>query len=150
MLVHEFIARWGHVRAGLLSTIEKFSEEELSYVPVQGGYSVAQLILHIAQEEAGEICYAITRELAEWPPVFPPEQYSSIESLITVLDEVHEHTESFLRTLKDADLGREIITPWDEQYILGDMLWHVLEHEIHHRGELSLTLGLLGHEGLDA
>ncbi|MCE5207568.1 MAG: DinB family protein [Chloroflexi bacterium] len=30
------------------------------------------------------------------------------------------------------------------------MLRHTLEHEIHHRGELSLTLGLLGHKGLDA
>jgi uncharacterized damage-inducible protein DinB len=30
------------------------------------------------------------------------------------------------------------------------MLWHVVEHEIHHRGELSLILGLLGREGLDA
>jgi uncharacterized damage-inducible protein DinB len=30
------------------------------------------------------------------------------------------------------------------------MVWHVMEHEIHHRGELSLLLGMLGHEGLDA
>jgi len=30
------------------------------------------------------------------------------------------------------------------------MLWHTIEHEIHHRGELSLTLGLLGRAGLDA
>ena len=27
---------------------------------------------------------------------------------------------------------------------------HVLEHELHHRGELSLCLGLLGKPGLDA
>jgi len=32
---------------------------------------------------------------------------------------------------------------------LGWIIWHVLEHEIHHRGELSLILGLLGREGLD-
>jgi len=30
------------------------------------------------------------------------------------------------------------------------MLMHTLEHEIHHRGELSLILGLLGRKGLDA
>jgi uncharacterized damage-inducible protein DinB len=29
------------------------------------------------------------------------------------------------------------------------VIWHVLEHEIHHRGELSLIHGLLGREGLD-
>jgi uncharacterized damage-inducible protein DinB len=31
-----------------------------------------------------------------------------------------------------------------------EMLGHILEHEIHHRGELSLILGLLGREGLNA
>jgi uncharacterized damage-inducible protein DinB len=30
------------------------------------------------------------------------------------------------------------------------MILHVIEHEIHHRGELSLKLGLLDREGLDA
>ncbi len=29
------------------------------------------------------------------------------------------------------------------------IFWHVLEHEIHHRGELSLILGFLGKQGLD-
>jgi uncharacterized damage-inducible protein DinB len=30
------------------------------------------------------------------------------------------------------------------------MIGHLIEHEIHHRGELSLILGLLGREGLNA
>jgi uncharacterized damage-inducible protein DinB len=28
------------------------------------------------------------------------------------------------------------------------MIWHVLEHEMHHGGELSLALGGLGLEGV--
>lgn len=59
-------------------------------------------------------------------------------------------TESYLRTLQDADLEREVVTPWYKRYTLSAMCWHVLEHEIHHRGELSFILGLLGHEGLNA
>ena len=30
------------------------------------------------------------------------------------------------------------------------MIEHMIDHEIHHRGELSLILGLLGREGLNA
>jgi uncharacterized damage-inducible protein DinB len=30
------------------------------------------------------------------------------------------------------------------------MISHLLEHEIHHRSELSLILGMLGTDGLDA
>ena len=40
-------------------------------------------------------------------------------------------------------------TPEGEVFTLRWIIWHVLEHEIHHRGELSLALGLLGREGLD-
>jgi len=150
MTVNELIARWEGVRAGLLATIETFSAQELDYVAVQKGYSVAQLILHIAHEEEGEIRYGVTRELTEWPPEFAPSQYLSLEALIRILTEVHQRTENYLRTLQDADLEREVLTPWGKSYTLSDLFWHVLEHEIHHRGELSLVLGLLGHEGLNA
>ncbi len=69
---------------------------------------------------------------------------------LSPMTEGNQRSESYLRTLNDADLDREIVTPWDQKYTLADMLWHLLEHEIHHRAELSLMLGLLGHEGLNA
>jgi uncharacterized damage-inducible protein DinB len=41
------------------------------------------------------------------------------------------------------------LSHWGEPIPLRWIIWHVLEHEVHHRGELSLILGLLGKEGLD-
>jgi uncharacterized damage-inducible protein DinB len=52
--------------------------------------------------------------------------------------------------MDERELGRRIELPWGGHTSLGWVVWHVLEHEIHHRGELSLILGLLGREGLDA
>lgn len=51
MTPQELIDRWRQVRAGLITTVGKFSEDELDYVAVQGGYSVATLVLHIAHED---------------------------------------------------------------------------------------------------
>jgi len=114
MTVNELITRWELVRSGLLSTIEKFSEKELDYVPVQNGYSVAQLILHIAHEEEGEIRYGITLELPGWPTEFSHTQYPSLMDLVSILTEVHQRTESYLRTLHDTDLEQKNVTPWDK------------------------------------
>ena len=150
MTIDELLVRWAAVRAGLLATAGKFTEADLDYVPVAGGNSVAQLLLHIAHEEEGEIRYGITRELAEWPPAFTHTEYPILERILAALEDTHGRTERWLRTLTDADLERTISAPWGQEYRLADMLWHVLEHEIHHRGELSLILGLLGREGLDA
>lgn len=131
-------------------TLRKFSDDELAYVPFPNAYSAGKLMLHIAHEEEIEVRYGITRELSEIPPVFSLVEYAAVGAMERVLTETHARTEKFLRSLDDAAMEREIETPWGARAPLSDMLWHVLEHEIHHRGELSLMLGLLGKQGLDA
>ena len=68
MDVTKIVQFWNQIRQGLVETIEKFSNEDLDYVVYENGYSVRQIILHIAQEEYGEIQYGITREIDEFPP----------------------------------------------------------------------------------
>jgi len=45
--------------------------------------------------------------------------------------------------------AKELFGHWGAQVSLGWIVWHVLEHEIHHRGEVFLMLGLLGIEAPD-
>jgi uncharacterized damage-inducible protein DinB len=141
---------WSGVRVGLIDTIEKFSEEDLSYISFESGYSVGQIILHIAQEEYGEIQYGLTREIDEFPPAFADEKYQTLASIKTLLARVHGDTIKFLDTLNDDDLEKDFEAQWGEIKPLIDFIVHVVEHEIHHRGELSLIHGLLGRDGFDA
>ena len=150
MKVTKIVQIWNQIRKGLIDTIEKFTDEELTYVTYGNGYSVRQIILHIAQEEYGEIQYGITREIDEFPPPYQEDSYPTLESIKALLASVHIETFGYLESIKDVDLEKEIMAQWGETYPLVDMIWHVMEHEIHHRGELSLILGLLGREGLDA
>lgn len=150
MKVTRIIQFWNQIRKGLIDTIEKFTAEELDYVAYDKGYSVRQIVLHIAQEEYGEIQYGITCEIDVFPPQYPEDAYPTIESMKALLASVHDETYTYLESLGDEDLEGEIEAGWGGTYPLIDMIWHVMEHEIHHRGELSLILGLLGREGLDA
>ena len=150
MKLSQLISYWGQIREGLLATIDKFTDRELAHVPFEGSYSVGQIMLHIAQEEDGEIRYGITGELNAFPPEYEPEEYPTIESIKSLLTEVHNRTEEYLQGLEERDLDREHEAPRGRTYRLSSMIWHVIEHEIHHRGELSLILGMLGREGLDA
>ena len=144
------LSKWSQIRAGLLATTDKFSDEELTYRPVTRGYTVAETMLHIANEEEGEVRYGITGELPEFPPAFDAGRYCDKPAIIGVLSEIHARTVAYLQGLSDRDLDANIQTPWGETHAQIELLWHVLEHEIHHRGELSLILGLLGRDGLDA
>lgn len=150
MDVTKIVQFWNQIRQDLVDTIEKFYNENLNYVMYENGYSVRQIILHIAQEEYGEIQYGITREIDEFPPPYEEGSYPTIEAVKTLLAGVHKTTLGYIESLTDEDLEKEIQAQWGKTYPLIDMVWHVMEHKIHHRGELSLILGLFGREGLDA
>jgi uncharacterized damage-inducible protein DinB len=146
----KLIQIWKQLRVGLLDTIAKFNKEDLDFVPFEGSYSVREIILHIAQEEDGEIQYGLTRKLDEFPAHFPVAEYLTVESLTALLTKVHDETIGYLRSLDHDTLAGEYDAQWGERKPLIDFFLHVMEHEIHHRGELSLILGLLGRVGLDA
>lgn len=149
-MVELFISEWGRVREGLLTTIDAFEDGDLGYRAYDGAWPVGQLMLHIAHEERGEVQFGITRALDAWPDEYALAEYPTVEAIKTLLVEVHAQTETYLQTLGDADLSGVVETPWGATYTLAAMIWHVVEHEIHHRGELSLILGTLGRDGLNA
>jgi uncharacterized damage-inducible protein DinB len=148
-MIDVLIGNWNRVRAGLLATAIRFTDEDLAFRPAPRGYSIAETLLHIANEEDGEVRYGITRELADFPAPFEASRFPTKAAVLSALAQLHDRTLTYLATLTDADLDGIIETPWGLRRRL-DLLFHVVEHEIHHRGELSLMLGLLAREGLDA
>jgi uncharacterized damage-inducible protein DinB len=137
------LARWQNVRAGLIETMDKFQADELDFKPYPASRSVRQMMLHIAHEEYGEFAHGIAQTLNEFPSEYNSEDYSSKDDIKALLESVHRQT-------ADSDLSRAIQTPWGATYKLIEMVDHIIEHEVHHRAELSLILGLLGREGFDA
>lgn len=139
---------WVQVRSDLMSTIDRFNPDELTFAPFKGSWPVGQIMLHIADCEDNWLYGVVQGELEPW--VFSKlEEYPAIPIIKEALERAHNRTTSFLLNLEEDDLAKEYKTTSGEEYSLGWIIWHVLEHEIHHRGELSLCLGMLGREGLD-
>ena len=148
--VQNLVDRWSNVRTRLLETVDKFTDTELDFRPFPSSWSVRSLMLHIAHEENGEFNHGLTQTLAEFPPEYELAEYPNRAALKTLLAQVHAPNQAYLAALTDADLERPIHTPWGTDYRLVEMVDHLIEHEIHHRAELSLILGMLGKQGLNA
>ena len=146
----EIFSHWKQVRTDLVTMVGRFTEAELAYVPFDGAWPVGQIMLHIAEAEEGWFRYIVMRELNAWSDQYTLENYPRKEAILEALSEVHQHTEQYLATLKEEDLLMQITAPRGEVLSLNWIIWHVIEHEIHHRGELSLILGMLGREGWGA
>jgi len=150
MLQEALQRKWSAVRAGLLDVVDKYAEAELDFRPVADGYSAGDVMRHIAHEEEIEVAYGLARVETALPSAFERDDFATKEAVVRLLERTHARTLRYLETLEDAELDAEFTAPWGARGRRIDALLHVLEHEIHHRGELSFMLGLLGRRGLDA
>jgi uncharacterized damage-inducible protein DinB len=144
------LSRWRQAREGLHETALKFDDAELAFRPAAGSYSVAETLLHVAHEEQIEVGYGITGVLDGVPPPYDAASFTTVAAVLETLDAVHAGSVEYLGRLTDEALLAEIQAPWGARNQQAEALMHVIEHELHHRGELSLMLGLLGKTGLDA
>ena len=107
MKVAKIIQLWSRIRKDLFGTIDKFTDKDLGYIAFENGYSVGQIILHIAHEEYGEIQYGLTYEINEFPPGFQEEEYQTIDSMKALLASVHNETTKYLETVADDELEND-------------------------------------------
>ena len=144
----QYFSHWEQVRRELTETVDKFSDAELSFAPFAGSWPVGQIMLHIAECEDHWLHGEVRHEL-EMPVIYTLADFPTRAEINDVLSIAHRRTLLFLDQLDEADLEREYRNRYGETFSLRWIIWHVLEHEIHHRGEFSLALGLLGREGLE-
>jgi len=147
MNVARIFRHWEQIRTDLLAGLELFSDEQLAFRPaLKYQRSVGDIARHIASAED----YWFQQVVSGRPRArFTEEQYPTVQTIKAALTDVHQKTLTFLNTLTIADLERKFVTPSGNEYGLYWIIWHVIDHECHHRGELYLCLGLLGIDGPD-
>ena len=147
MKTDELFKHWNEVRKGLIEALDKLTNAQLDFVPRQGLWSLRETMVHIAGTEQGWLRYYSANRWHENEP--KAGDYPTIESLKALLAQEHAITEAQFTADPEAAMERVCPLPWGAQVTMGWVVWHVIEHEIHHRGEIYLMLGLMGMEAPD-
>ena len=77
----------------------------------------------------------------------PGQPVRSAAELVTELEKTLQFVQQCLSRWTPADLEYVFKGTWQgEEYALSRqwVIWHVIEHDLHHGGEVSLTLGMYG------
>ncbi len=146
------------VRARVIEYVKGLSAEQLSWFPNERCESIGTLLLHIAAVERSWIGEDIFRKPMgeEWKPAFalrfdmPQIKGKGLTYYLEILDKTRAETKAGLAALSDTDLIREV-TPLDaknddnasSRFTIEWILYHVLEHEAHHKGQIALMKRLL-------
>jgi uncharacterized damage-inducible protein DinB len=152
-LLGEALAAWEYTRAGVIAEAEAIATDAFGYRPTDASRSVAELVVHIV--EAGEMAAG---ELARPDGDFTRQPYAAhVREHAGVLS-ADQPKEQLLELLRDSgSSGRARLGDGGEVAMLqlirrfdGERgtrlawLYHAIDHESYHRGQLALYARLMG------
>jgi len=139
--VSSFLDYYERVRERTLRVINVIPPGVMDWSYKPGKFTIADMIRHIAATErymfaenvAGrQSCYAgCGKDLAD-----------GYEATLTFFNELHHQSVTIFKALSDTDLQKKCTTPGGE-ITTWKWLRAMVEHEIHHRGELYIYLNIL-------
>jgi uncharacterized damage-inducible protein DinB len=117
--------------------------ERLEWTHKAGAFTFGDLIRHL-----GAIERWMFAENAEGRPSrYPghgPELAAGHAAVLAYFDAMHRESMEIFRRLTPEDLARRCETPGGASIAVWKWLRSMIEHEIHHRGQIYLMLGILG------
>jgi len=140
-----FLSYFESVRRRTRAVAACVPEEQLEWSPGEGRFSAGDLIRHIAGTERW--MWAENARLR--PSRYPghgPELASGRDAVLGYLDRLHAETVEILSGLGPDDLEARCTTVGGAEMRVWKWLRLMVEHEIHHRGQLYELLGALGVE----
>jgi len=139
----EFVDYFDGVRARTRRVIDAIPDARFDGAPAGGRWSFADLVRHLAATER----WMFAENVAGRPSRYPghgPELAGGRDEVLGYLERMHAESLTIFRALTPEALGRRCRTPAGIQITTWKWLRAMVEHEIHHRGQIYLMLGLLG------
>jgi uncharacterized damage-inducible protein DinB len=129
------------VRDEWVNLCGQIPQEELIRERVGGVGSILKTIFHVVDVE-----YSWIQALNGRPDSEPDyEDYKSLDLVHKLSNEYRKDNQEFINKWSNDMEYEEIKVPWsDTVYYHGEVLRHVIAHEIHHVGQLSIWTKELG------
>jgi uncharacterized damage-inducible protein DinB len=143
--IDSFLKYYESVRGRTTRVIERIPPDRIEWTPKTGFFTFGDLLRHIAAIERFMFAENATGKWSKYNGC-GRELADGFDALRRFFDTCHQETVEMLRALSPGDLKREAVTPAGTKLQTWKWLRAMIEHEIHHRGQMYLMLNLCGVE----
>ena len=140
--VRQFLEYWTSVRGRTRRVVECIPPERLEWTHRAGAFTLGDLVRHLAAIER----YMYAETVAGRPSRYPGcgrELADGFENILAYFDRLDAEAREIIGGLSDGDLQRKCQTPAGTPITTWKWLRAMVEHEVHHRGQIYRMLGLL-------
>jgi len=140
--IEPFLDYYERIRERTLKVIRCIPPDKIDWTYKEGKFTFADLIRHLATIE--RYMYAETVQFK--PSRYPghgKELADGFDDVLEFMNRMHRESMEIFRKLKTNDLKKKCITPGGTPITVWKWLRAMVEHEIHHRGQIYMYLAML-------
>jgi uncharacterized damage-inducible protein DinB len=127
-------------RRTILDRCGRLTAAQLSDPVYPGTWSLFQNLQHLAWAEAWMLAWIKKRPGVLAPEERPPEPPADLAAIRQAFDEAHAATIAFVKGSPESVLRERSQYSRKGEQTVGGVLFHLIEHEIHHRGFINHKL----------
>jgi uncharacterized damage-inducible protein DinB len=138
------LAMWDTEAKKTVALLQALPEGQYDFRPDADGRSIGEMAWHLAE---GDAYNSVGIESGGFDPAMRPPGMArprTVAELAPGYERIHAEAKARLDKLRPEDLERKIRYFDGSEMSIGDILWSMLLHLVHHRGQLSLLCRLAG------
>jgi uncharacterized damage-inducible protein DinB len=138
-----FLRYWSRIRGRTTRVLRAIPPGEVDWTYAEGKWTLADLIRHLAGIER----HMFVENFLGRPSRYPGhgrELADGYDAVVGYYERLRDETAEILRGLPDGRLRETCTTPGGADLPVWKWMRAMVEHEIHHRGQIYVYLGMLG------
>jgi uncharacterized damage-inducible protein DinB len=139
----EFLEYYEKVRQRTLRVVGSIPKQKFDWTYREGKFSFADIIRHIAAIERWMYAENVQLKPSRYPG-HGRELADGPENVLAFFNRLHGESMEIFSRLSEEDLNRKCTTPGGTPITVWKWLRAMVEHEVHHRAQIYVYLGLLG------
>ena len=138
-----FIKHFNNVRQRTRRVVDCIPTDHVEWAPREGMFTLGDLVRHIAATERYIWAETVHNRRSLYAS-HGTELAAGKQEVIAFLDRMHEESLALFRALPSDAMSGSCTTPTGAPLVVWKWLQMMIEHEVHHRGQLYSSLGCLG------